>query len=383
MVQPWLKASPLPYALLLTYVIFANIKINTKMKKSLLLLFTVLFLTSCVEQDNPPEPLFGFSKGEGFFILNEGGFTKGNASVSYKFEGQDSIIYDLYATVQGEKLGDVLQSAVLHEGQLYLVVNNSAYIKVVDVQTFEEKGEIRGFSSPRYMQLINESEAYVSDQYANKIWKVDLNDLSITDSIEVSGWTEEMVLVDNRVYVTSPSVYGQEASKHVYVIDTDKDELVESLEVGNNPVNIIADDRGWIHVFNQGDPFGDPVVKPSFFSFNSANHEESRLKNIPNLPVAYHSKMRLSPDQESIYLLYGGLYEVDNLDIGLSYTSIPLIEAEGRSLYGLEVHPSTGNLFISDVLDYNQNGSFYEYQTNAIEVDDFSAGIIPNGIIWY
>lgn len=356
------------------------------MKNFLIILCIAVFaFLSCTEEQMPPdtEPIFNFQPGEGYFLLNEGGFAKGNASVSYRHYDSDSIVNHVYETVNEQALGDVLQNAVIHDESMYLVVNNSGYIKEVDLTTFEETGEISGLVSPRQMHIINDEKAYVSNYFSSNLSIVDLNTLTITDSIELDGWTEEMVQVDNRIFVTSPSSYGGPASTAVFVIDVESDALVETINIGVNPSNILADENGWIHVFCQGDPFGDPIVKPSVYSINSFNLSEIRMKNIPNLPVAYQSKMAFSPDQETIYLLYGSIYEIDVLENGLALTSFPLIDSEGRSLYGIAVYPSSGNLFITDAKDYNSNGTVYEYKTNAIEVDQFDAGIIPSGIVWY
>jgi DNA-binding beta-propeller fold protein YncE len=347
------------------------------------LILIALVFVSCNRDDNPPEPLFNFQPGEGYFILNEGGFTKGNASVDFRFPASGTQFNDLYESANGEALGDVLQSGVINNGSMYLVVNNSGYIRQVDIHSFEKTGEINGMHSPRYMQIIRDEKAYVSDLYANRLWVIDLTSLSVSDSIQLPGRTEEMVLIGDLVYVTSPTAYGGPASTSVYVIDTNTDTLVETLEVGNNPMNILAGQNGWIHVFCLGDAFSDPVIRPSIHSINSSDRSETRFKKIPNLPVAYQSRLRFSPDEETLYLLYGNVYEIDNLESGLSLTSIPLIEADARSLYGLEIDPQSGNLFITDAVDYNSQGMIYEYRPNAVVQDSFPAGVIPGGMIWY
>jgi len=167
------------------------------------------------------------------------------------------------------------------------------------------------------------------------------------------------------------------------VIDTDTDNVIETIELKASPVNMIVDANDKIQVFCQGDPFGTPSVGASMHSINPDDHTDIKLMNMPNIPTAYHSRIALSPDKLTMYLLYGSVFQVDIIENGLSYTNFPLIEADGRSLYGIEVHSETGNIFVSDAKDYNQRGTIYEYKTNAVELQSFDAGIIPSRIIWY
>jgi hypothetical protein len=46
--------------------------------------------------------------------------------------------------------------------------------------------------------------------------------------------------------------------------------------------------------------------------------------------------------------------------------------------YGLDIDPVTGNIFVSDAVDYVQNGWVYKYnQVNAALLNRYSAGLIP------
>jgi hypothetical protein len=342
-----------------------------------------MLFSSCSENNDPPEPLYAFNKGDGYFVLNEGGFTKGNASVDFVYEGKDSVIYHIFENANSKALGDVLQSAVVRDDKMYLVINNSGLIRVVDIGSFEEVTTITGFNSPRYMQIIDDEKAYVSDQYADKLWIVDLNSHTITDSIKTGGWTEEMVMAGELVYITSPSSYSGPASKSVFVVNSSTDELIETLTLRTNPFNIIKDGQNQIHVFCQGDPFADPVIAPSMHSIDPSGQNEITVKLMPNLPIAYHSRLKLSADGEAMYLLYGSIYEIDILESGISYANIPLVDADGRNFYGIGIHPGNGNIFITDAFDYSSRGTIYEYKTNAVEVNQYNAGIIPSRLIWY
>jgi YVTN family beta-propeller protein len=132
-------------------------------------------------------------------------------------------------------LGDVFQSIAMANGKAYFVVNNSQKIEVVDPSTYKSIATINGFTSPRYLQAVNPNKAYVTEYYANAIRIVDLNTNAIIGSIPLNGWCDEMVLVDEKVYVTNFK------RDYVYIINTADDSIADSVKVVEAPLSIQVD----------------------------------------------------------------------------------------------------------------------------------------------
>ena len=122
----------------------------------ILLVFSSFFFIACEKtpEIKPELPAIINPKG-GIFILNEGTFQFGNATLDY-YDFQDKVLYNnAYETRNGKKLGDVLQSLTRYGNTGYLVVNNSQKIELIDMHTLQSKGQITGFVSPRYMLVLN------------------------------------------------------------------------------------------------------------------------------------------------------------------------------------------------------------------------------------
>ena len=163
-------------------------------------MFLLLALAACKKDEPQPEPDLPEEKGHSVFVLNEGNYQWGNASLSLIDLNNNSIQNDVFSAANNRPLGDVLQSATFINNEIWLVVNNSQRIERIDPKTAKSKGTINALQSPRYIVNTGSGKAYVSDLYSGGIHSIDTATYSIGNSIQTQGWTEEMVLLNGFVY---------------------------------------------------------------------------------------------------------------------------------------------------------------------------------------
>ena len=170
------------------------------------IILTIL-LAGCMKDDqwmeNQREDLSGQLTDGGLFIVNEGNFMYGNATLSFYNPDTKEVQNDLFFNVNGLPLGDVAQSMYLFNNKGYIVVNNSGRIYIIDIQTGKYTGKITGLVSPRYIHFISEQKAYITDLYASAITVFDPTTNQITGSIPTVGHasTENMIQYGNILYV--------------------------------------------------------------------------------------------------------------------------------------------------------------------------------------
>lgn len=300
------------------------------------------------------------------FIVNEGNFQFGNASVSLYNSTTKYIQEDIYKPANNKGLGDIAQSICFYNSNMYIVVNNSSKIEVVDETTYKSIATISGLTSPRYMLPVSTNKAYVTDLYANKIAIVDLSTNSISGYINCNGWTEKMVQIGQEVYVSNMM------SDNVYVIDANTDKLIDSIKTGYASNSLVLDKNKNLWVLCGGSY--SKKSNASLYCINTVN--KTIIKSfVFNLSTDNPTKLTINNGMDSLYYLNGGVYVMR-----IDHATLPtqaFITKGNSNYYGLGIDPYTSNIYISDAKDYVQRGSVYCYNTKAELINSFLAGIIP------
>lgn len=325
-----------------------------------------LLLASSCDKDNKLEepPIITQS---GLFVVCEGNFNWGNASITSYDNNSDVTTHDYFQLVNNFSLGDVAQSIFETEDNYYIVVNNSAKIEVVKKNGFTYQLSIFGFESPRYFQAINDSLAYVSDLYANKVNVVNYTNGNIINSVDVNGWSEQMVIVEDSVYV---SLYS---AKSIAIINTLNHQLIYEIPLALSPTSIRKDKNGKLWVLSNEYEGSSILYK---IDLSNRQIEDEWQFEVENTLI----QIALPEDANFIYLLRseGELYKFPI--IGSEIVS-PLFTASFENAYGLNVNDE-GDIFICEAFDFVQNGMVKKYNESGVVVKTIESGIGPNSIIF-
>jgi hypothetical protein len=349
---------------------------NFRMKKLLIVIscYIAIFLASC-EKDKPaipsdtPPPTPGISGG--VFILNEGNFQWGNASLSY-FSLKDSTVNpDLFKQANERTVGDVLQSMLIEGGKAYLVVNNSGKIEVMNPADGKSLSTITGFNSPRYMCLFR-NKAFVTDFKANAVSVLDLTSSTITKEIPVKGWTEEMAIVNEKLFVTSPE------SGYLYIIDAEKEHLTDSIKIGYGSNSIRKDKNGKLWVLCGGKSTAN--IAGSLYRINPHQKKVEASFTFSG-PDKSPFKLRINSTEDTLFFLNNGIFRFPINSSALP--TQPIVSANAGNFWGLGIQPGTGHVYASDAIDYLQKGQIQIYSSSGTYLHSFSAGIIPGDFYFH
>ncbi|RMG73961.1 MAG: YncE family protein [Bacteroidetes bacterium] len=301
------------------------------------------------------------------YILNEGNFQWGNASLDLYYPDSGQVVSGVFARENGRPLGDVLQSMTLIDERAYLVVNNSGRIEVVDPHSIAHLGRIEGLTSPRYLAEVSPGKAYVTDLYAGYLHIVDLATLSVTGQVALPGWSEALIRVGGEVFVSHMQ------RPWLYVIDPARDAIIDSLPVGLGGNSLVQDQAGALWLLCEGDLLGGAAG--SLWRIDPATRSVTGHWDFG--PGEHPSELTVSPQGDQLYFLLDGVRSLSVSAPSLPATS--LVPAQGRTFYGLGVDPHTGTLYASDAIDYVQRGLVYRFTPEGARLDSFRAGPIPGG----
>jgi len=347
------------------------------------LFFLVSALSSCsklsIREKSPdPEPedtaSIPLSYQNGIFVINEGNYSWGNASISFIDGMGHSTVQDVFQKENGRKLGDVAQSMNIFNGFGYVVVNNSNRIEVVDITTFKSVGAITGLFMPRFIEFIDSSKAYVTNLQRG-ISILDLSSGKISGTIPVNGWTENMVVYRRLMFVSLIGEFKEPSSgrkPQIIVIDTQTDKITDSIPTGKEPIGMVIDKHNKIWVLCSGGY--DQFEMPSLMKINPYLLTTEAVFDFP-ATASRPSRLSINPAGDTLCFLNGGVYQMSTESPGIPLH--PVVEPEGRLFYGLAVHPQTGHLYVSDAIDYVQNGVVYQYNPHGQLIKQFVVGRIP------
>ena len=335
------------------------------------LLFAALLMLGMQSCDKapqvPPIVVLPDSLHEGIFVLNEGNFQSGNATLDFIDVFNNVYYSDVFKQANNKALGDVLQSLSVINDKLYLVVNNSGKIEVIDKSNFKSISTISGLRSPRYIQAVSSNKAYISDLYDNAITVLDLSNNSILKKISIPAWTENMILSGNNMLVTCPN------SKYMFSIDIFTDQIKDSIQLSYGTHSIMQenDTSFWVMCDGNQSKKINAALHKIYFSNNGFRLSKTYTFEADDKP----SKLVLNKNKSALFWLKKDIYKMSVTDSVLPKN--PLVNANGKNVYGLSFDKRYDELYVSDVLDYVQKSKCYRYNATTGQLNGlFNAGII-------
>lgn len=332
-----------------------------------------MFLSSCGKDDPGPvvEKINGIiPSGSGLFILNEGNFSAGNGSLSFYSYDSAKIYNNIFSGANNRPLGDVPNSMVISSDKAYIVVNNSGKIEVINKNTIMSLQTISGLNSPRNIILIDSLKAYVSSLYSTKITILNPETGSVSGYIELGRSSEAMIMKGEKAYISCWS-----SGNEIMIINTISDQVVDSIEVGREPESMALDRNYNLWVLCTGGYTGEYNAELDLI--NTTNDEVERRLVFPS-GTSYPSSLRMNKTGDTIYYIDSDIWK---MSIGsASLPDQPFIRSSGRLYYKIGTDPVSGEVFVTNAVDYQQQGYLLRFSANGSLIDSLKAEIIPGAL---
>lgn len=324
------------------------------------------------------------------FILNSGKMGGNNAGLAfYAPSGNTDFISNIFKNQNTKGLGDTGQSIIKEGGYMYVIVSgskvlyklNSAGVEVVSCTFSEEDG------SPRYMTY-KDNYLYVT-LYSNQVVKIKAADLSKEAYLKVGSHPEEIVTINNNLYVANSGYhadYSHNAIDTISQIDIETFKITKQIEVVTNPNQLLVED-GNLYVLSWGD-FGTTIP----YSFQRVNIKDGSYK-VENIAVA--TKVA---KYKNIFYLVNSVTDWSTYATTVSYATYDSQKDEltnssflqdapselmSTSIYMLSVNPYNGDLYLG-TSDYTTNGNIYRFDKTGLFDEKFDCGgLNPMNMIFF
>ena len=367
------------------------------MKKIIIIAAIALVAFSC-RKENPVTPDLGGPTGvvggiEGFFLLNQGQMGLNNASLDYYDYSTGTYRSDVFSAPNPNELGlgDTGNDLEIYGDNLYIVLNGSNFVTVVDARTAKLKAKVP-VSSPRSIAF-DGNFAYVTsfagagyqlpDNLPGFVAKIDLTTFTVAGECTVGYQPEELAVVGGKLYVANSGGLQSTYETTLSVIDLASFTVTSTIEVVPNLWRVLPDGTGKLYVSSRG--AYDGVTGPATYVVDTATGGV-----VGQEPVLAAENITLGSG-----MLYGITTDYPAPDYSpVSYykTYNTLTGAVGGNFindasvddisvpFEISVHPATGALFVTDAGDYQHNGVLHFYTPDGLHSWATSTGVIPASI---
>ena len=334
------------------------------------------WLAACVkDKPNPPANKLPGATGN-VYVVCEGNFGNGDAALYAYKPASDSVFGDLYSTANGQPLGDVFQSMQHIGNQLFLCVNNSDKVVVINADSYKLAGTI-AIPKPRYILPVSATKVYVSALYGNKVYVIDPQTLQVTDTITLPDKNPEgMCMYNNTAIICTWDTAGN----HVYQVDVTSEKIVHAFTVaGYAPQEALIDKEQMLWVLGGEQYDGkiatwtrlDPSTGEILMSYEfpaDANTVRPVFNNTRD--TLYYIEANQSGGTAD-----NGIYRMDIHSAALP--SQPFVAAKQyQYFWALGIDPG-GDIYVGDPKGFVQKGSVYVYHPNGTLGSSFNVGLGP------
>lgn len=336
----------------------------------------------------PPDPV---GQTKGFYLTNQGNMNMNKASLDYMDYTTGIYRRNIYneANPQIVKgLGDVANDVAVYGSKLYVVVNISNKVEVLEAKTGKRITQI-DILNCRYITF-HKGKAYVS-AYLGKVGDpgsvngivamIDTTSLTEVKRVEVGRQPEEMAIVGDKMYVANSGGYSPQAyERTLAVLDLNTFSFLKNIDVGVNLHRVRADQYGDLYVSSRGNYDDIPsklfvvdtktdVVKKTF---------DIGLSNfVIDGDLAYFLQTEWNNNTGTNTINYGMLNVKDEVLLNTKF----ITDGTDKSIaipFGIAVNHLTKEVFVTDAKNYETPGTLYCFDPKGKKKWSVTTGDIPD-----
>jgi len=311
----------------------------------------------------------------GFYILNQGLFNANNSTLSFYDYTSKQVTPDIFSTANSRGLGDTGNDVEIYGSKMYVVVNISSTVEVVDSRTAKSIKQIKLFNGangrePRDI-VFYKGNAYVTS-YDGTVAVIDTTSLTVSKYITVGRNPEQLTVANGKLYVANSGGLGfPNFDNTVSVIDLTSLTVVKTLTVTVNPQNVGTDNNGNVYVLSAGDYSSVPSSLAIIDDVQDIVKTQTNFDGSNMIVQGDNAYFITSANKIIVYSTK--TQTVTNTDFITDGTAI-------TTPYSIAVDHTTGELFVTDAKNYTSNGTVFAFDKTGKKEYSITVGINPGKI---
>ena len=374
-----------------------------------LLCLTVLFACREIELVVPTEyellpgvPIDPDARPAGMYLLNEANMGSNKSSIDYVDFRNAYYVRNIYAERNPEvvkELGDVGNDIQIYGNKLYAVINCSHKVEVMDVRTCKRIGQV-DIPNCRYIRFAK-GKAYVSayvgpvaidpNAQLGAVYEVDTASLAVTRKVTVGYQPDELEVLGEYLYVANSGGYrAPDYDSTVSVVEIYGMKQIQKIPVGINLHRIRKDRYGKLWVTSRGD-YNTIPSRLYVLDRKDKNSKEMVVKDTLDIPC---SEMYIQGDSLYFYSVEWNkqterntvTYGIIDVRTGQLVTDHFITDGTEQDIvipYGICVHPTTGDIYVTDAKNYVSSGVLHSYDRHGKKKWSVRTGDIPAHMAFY
>ncbi len=333
---------------------------------------------------------------KGMYLLNEGNMGSNKCTLDYVDYVQGYYVRNLYAernpTVIKE-LGDVGNDIQQYGSRIYVVVNCSNKIEILDARTARRIGQVN-IPNVRYVRFHRGyayATSYVGPVQLNNpnavqgaVYKIDTLSMKAVAKCTVGFQPDELCVLGQYIYVANSGGYmAPNYDNTVSVIELEGFKQVEKIPVAINLHHIKADSEGKLWVTSRGDYQG--IHSKMFVLSKKKGRNEMQVTDTLDIPC---SNFCISGDSLYYYSTEWNNYTQKNsITYGIINTHTKqqvsnrfITDGTEKDItipYGINIHPETHDIYVTDAKNYVSSGVLHCYGKDGVRKWSVRTGDIP------
>ncbi len=366
------------------------------MKKYLLglavLLMGTAVMTSCDPSEDYPETyLQEYSTGA--YVVNSGNmYSNIESSLTAIDYASSTATQNVFKTANGRTLGNTANDGIVYGNKIYLAVDQSNTIEVIDkktkqsikqIKTTDLLGKAEG-AEPRHISA-DGGRVYFTT-YGGYVAAVDTTSFALQKKWKVGSYPEGLVIAHGNIYVAN-SNYGK-GGGNISCINLSNDKVeTKNIEGVNNPTSIyyasnvlyVLDNQYYDASFNA---YGENSLRTVSFAEGKSQKVADGNYAVCVTPGATTRMYVVRPYFFVLNAPFGGTPSVSVLAAGSTQAQTMTLSEMPVSPCGIFADPLNGHIFVLSYRlgdkgypDYSGNGYVVEYDRAGQKQHEYETGV--------